>query len=118
MFNPPPNGSSCAAVETQQEGVALLRLASQCSVCGQPSLVCVAGPHRGPQNPGPAPSPTSSHTWDTSPSPPPPVQDVWNLLPIAAIIDGLAIVVHGGLFRTDGVTPRGGHTSHAAVDVG
>eukprot|EP00668_Euglena_longa_P043249 GGOE01057389.1.p1 GENE.GGOE01057389.1~~GGOE01057389.1.p1 ORF type:complete len:884 (-),score=302.99 GGOE01057389.1:435-2909(-) len=31
-------------------------------------------------------------------------QDIWNLLPIAAVIDGLALVVHGGLFRTDGVT--------------
>jgi protein phosphatase len=31
-------------------------------------------------------------------------QELWNLLPLATIVDGLAIVLHGGLFRSDGVT--------------
>jgi hypothetical protein len=31
-------------------------------------------------------------------------QELWNCLPVATIIDGLAIVLHGGLFRQDGVT--------------
>eukprot|EP00668_Euglena_longa_P001310 GGOE01001550.1.p1 GENE.GGOE01001550.1~~GGOE01001550.1.p1 ORF type:complete len:870 (+),score=263.78 GGOE01001550.1:356-2611(+) len=31
-------------------------------------------------------------------------QELWNLLPIASTVDGLALVVHGGLFRLEGVT--------------